>query len=246
MRRCTPVCRTAAAQAERALPHGARGYRPRGRPAAARAWCTPLPEEDPRTAELVASSRKVVFAESSADTWRRNCHATYDTKQRRCAEGDVVARRCLQHRGDGAKRFLFSAPPPQGARYKTLSLLHAPEELDRRLELRAEDVHTHTHTHTHHLLARVVNKCRGRRAPSRRRRCGPSARARRAAAACSGGPIGGMAMPSWSRKVARSVGGVQPVDVEGAERAPRARRPWPRLAWGRRYKSVKKTITGNS
>ena len=23
----------------------------------------------------------------------------------------------MQHRGDGAKRFLFSAPPPQGARY---------------------------------------------------------------------------------------------------------------------------------
>ena len=48
-------------------------------------------------------------------------------KQRRCAEGDreavsrVVARRCLQHHGDDAKRFLFSAPaPPQGARYTRL------------------------------------------------------------------------------------------------------------------------------
>ena len=48
-------------------------------------------------------------------------------KQRRCAEGDREAvsrrrpRRCMQHRGDGAKRFLFSAPPPQGARYTLLA-----------------------------------------------------------------------------------------------------------------------------
>ena len=28
------------------------------------------------------------------------------------AAPSVVARRCMQHRGDGAKRFLFSAPPP--------------------------------------------------------------------------------------------------------------------------------------
>ena len=46
-------------------------------------------------------------------------------EQRRCAEGDreavSLARRCLQHHGEGAKRFLFSAPPPQGARYTSTS-----------------------------------------------------------------------------------------------------------------------------